>query len=61
MLSSVIATVIILGALSFLIIWTLETVESDRIKTTALIIYLFTFVFMIGNFLVEVARYAITN
>ncbi|KYG33489.1 hypothetical protein [Priestia endophytica] len=61
MLSTVIATVIILGALSFLIIWTLETVESDRIKTTALIIYLFTFVFMIGNFLVEVARYAITN
>ncbi|KYG33488.1 hypothetical protein ACU3L3_14445 [Priestia endophytica] len=61
MLETTIITTIILGLTTLLIIWTMETVEGKVIKRTALLIYIFIFVFMVGNFLVEVARYVITN
>ncbi|MGD6898365.1 hypothetical protein [Bacillus infantis] len=57
--TTIFTALIILGAATFLILWTLDNVQSDNIKTSALIIYGACFVVTAVTVIVEVIMYSL--
>jgi hypothetical protein len=57
--ATIFTAIIILGAATFLILWTLDNVQSDSIKTSALIIYGACFVVTAVTVIVEVIMYSL--
>lgn len=53
---TLIVSITLLGALTFLIFWTLEHGKNNAIKTGALIIYGFCFILMISLIFIEVIK-----
>ncbi|OHR63536.1 hypothetical protein [Bacillus sp. UMB0893] len=54
--TTIFTAIIILGAATFLIIWTLDNVREEAIRTTAIIIYGFCFIITIATVLVEAIK-----
>ncbi|OXT14621.1 hypothetical protein B9K06_25420 [Bacillus sp. OG2] len=57
--TTIFTAIIILGAATFLILWTLDNVQSDNIRTSALIIYGVCFVVTVATVIVDVIMYSL--
>ncbi|WP_127762742.1 hypothetical protein [Peribacillus asahii] len=53
---SIFTAIIILGAATFLIFWTLDNVKSEALKTAGIIIYGFCFITTVVTLAVEVIK-----
>ena len=50
---TILLTLIVLGASTFLMLWTLKYVQGEMIKATGIIIYGFCFVITVVNLVIE--------
>ncbi|MBD8591238.1 MULTISPECIES: hypothetical protein [Peribacillus] len=50
---TIICTIFILGAATFLIFWTLENVQNEMLKTAGIIIFGFCFIITVVHLVVE--------
>ncbi|MGE7609708.1 hypothetical protein ACQKML_24355 [Peribacillus frigoritolerans] len=56
---TIICTIFILGAATFLMLWTLKNVQSEMLRTTGIIIYGFCFIITVVNLVVEAIKASI--
>lgn len=56
LVTTIITSIIILGAATFLIFWTLDNVRNEAIRTAAIIIYGFCFLITVATLAVEAIK-----